>query len=406
MVTRILTDAKSGFATNSTYDVRTAQEQFVRLIKFFDNCGACGITRIASHYGKSGTYTTSSPLISLNGAAFDYWDATNQAGCNAWAVYRFGNATVPFYMLIQWAIYTTTNFNFGDSPGNPGTHYDTSWGGVGIAFAMRQDGTSPWAGGTANVGADAKGATVWTPGTSNVFVWPRSCSPGGGGNSTRAHTMPLYLGSWSDSGLYTMIRTHVVVDENNVIIVTDYHGVCAPVYTYFGKYTPQPGLTPPVPYFCIRDANLPILQTGTGLTYGSIANNTSIGQDGGIAIPAPTATETVSGLFLDVPFNAANTSVNWNTSPVSGSGATFVETPLLLLSAEGSYLGLVGMSDTFARQTYSQNYMSTMNNKSRVIFTRLDSSSGIQRPCLTVPWSPNAPARGTCSTRDGYEITV
>lgn len=131
---------------------RRAQEAYVSLTRFLTSSYAAelGIQRIAYNTGSA---------AGGNG----YWDQAQAIGNNAFSVYRFMSASVPFNMLLQ---YCSTNGTFGNSPGDPGT-LDAGTGGptIGIAFAARTDGNNAWNGTTLNNGNDSKSSTlVWTSG--------------------------------------------------------------------------------------------------------------------------------------------------------------------------------------------------------------------------------------------------
>lgn len=98
---------------------------------------------------------------------------------------------------------------------------------VGLSIAFREDGTSPWNGGTDNDGADGIGDPsgigqyVWTAGSSTVHVFPRSNNPGGSYDSDKDDTF-LISGN-TGNGLYNIDITygflHGIADEDNFAIV-------------------------------------------------------------------------------------------------------------------------------------------------------------------------------------------
>ena len=138
------------------------QEHYVAWVNFFRHCETNGLcTVVASQYGSGGT-------------GEDFHDQANPAGENAFTYAEWDAGTLRFGVLVQWADAS----NFGSSPGNPALLSDTTFDGVGLQMAFREDGTSPWSGTTNDNGADSKGTPVWTPGTSTVHVFPRSNNPG------------------------------------------------------------------------------------------------------------------------------------------------------------------------------------------------------------------------------------
>ncbi len=295
---------KSGYASNANSDARSAQEVFVRLTKLFDNAGSLGVTRIASCFGlnTSGSSNVGASVpIALNGGGFGYWDEQNQAGTNAWVVYRFGNATVPFYVLLQWTLFDIASHAMGAAPGYPASHPDTSWAGVGISIAARSDGSSPWGGSTTNNGFDVKTNPMWTTGSNGLlWVWPRCNAPGGAlFNGSRAALAQLTLNSITDGSTPVRSRVTVAMDENNIFIANDARGAYNYDVFYFGKYIPISGTNPPVPYWSFQDSNDGPFATNTA--FGPVAPVTGTTRDGGIGLLSASASGTVGIMTYDCP---------------------------------------------------------------------------------------------------------
>lgn len=442
MALKVLSNVKiGGFLSSNFKDVRGMQEGFVRLIKFFDNCSSIGVSRIASNYGLAvSPYASSSPSINLNALGFGYWNDQINAGPNAWAVYKFNNATVPFYVLIQWGVAATDSNSgnaFGFAPGNPGTvpgQAFTGDGGIGIQVAMRSDGGNPWNGTTNNNGADTKGSTVWTaPTIDKLFIWPRSNSPGGtqvaGTQSipgSRAHCNSILHSSQSDIGTAILTIFTVIADENNVLINNDLRGTGNHNIFYFGKYLPISGTSPPVPYWSFSDDNQPNFLQGlqTIGTLTAVTGSTSL-RDGGIAISNPTVSGTVVGFCYDVPDpgmwgSTANFSADSANQIVTGSsvpsGSVFLERSLVLYANEqttngSTIFGLVGYSSDFLRCINSRHSYQTLSGGFRVALgsgggfggspgTGGNTSAGK----WTAPWVPGMVPFGMHNDRNGTEF--
>jgi hypothetical protein len=221
------------------------QELFKNCFDFFEQMVTAGYaTRIALQYGASGTGT-------------DYHDGANPFGENAFFVYRMDGATsgntasdrdgvtlpdFDYYVLVQWADAAA----FGTTPGNPGKLNDAVADGVGIAVAVREDGTSPWGGTTNNDGTDTKGATVWTDGGSTVHVFPTSNEILRGVTVTNKENLRLLIDFTSTGG-----RVHMVGDADSFAILLDGSDDTSYAVTYFGVYYPLPGLTPSMPLVCL-----------------------------------------------------------------------------------------------------------------------------------------------------------
>lgn len=233
------------------------QELFTVVYNFLNS----KYTRIACNFGTAGT-------------GFDFFDGANPSGENAFAVFRANSAANPFNILIQWA----DSSPFGSSPGNPGLlQASSSSDGVGVMVAFREDGTNPWAGGTANAGADAKGATVWTPGSSTLHVLGRSNTTGGS-HATNKENM-FTLGDLPSPGQFG--RMHCVGDDDGFAILTDISDDGTYQALYAGAYTPRSGLTITHPLCIVINPQLSTFWvTGSAQTYGSTTGYTNY--EGGI----------------------------------------------------------------------------------------------------------------------------
>ena len=433
MAYKFLSDAKFGFANPGTAsDFRPVQELFVRLTKFLDHATGSGVTRIASNYGfntSGSTIVSSVPLIALNGQGFGYWDESVQAGTNAWAVWRFGNAYTPFYVILQWTDFVSVATTFGTAPGYPGSHPDTSFAGVGIQVAACSDGTAAWAGSTRNDGTDIKRNPAWITGSNGMsFVWPRCNSPGGGTlfSGSRSAFMSVANATLTE-GTTNLCRWRLTaaLDENNLFIATDNKGNFVYNVFHFGKYVPISGTNPPVPYFCYNSTNASVYTADTSIGAQIPITGSTNTLDGGIAAAVPTRSGTVGTLLLssfhpgivadspgyicpEPPFN--NLTASLGTTPGQGNvgWGMYNEFPICLASSEWptysqvNFNGTVGYSYDFLRLVpIGVQPGITFNSGSRLC---VGSSIASSTPRFTIPWSSSFGQMYTSWTRDGIEV--
>lgn len=346
MATHIITDITCGYngagiQSSTAYDWRLIQETYVSLINFFDTLTPIGVERIACNYGKAkSSWGSSSPYnYGVTGTGLDYWDKTDSAGPNSWVVYRWNNATVPFYMIMQWS-FKYNGEPFGNAPGDPGQASHSiggSQGGIGVQFVYRADGTNPWNGTMNNDGSDTKGSVCWisSPGDNNLYIFSRTNSINGTEPyaTTKNYFMSFYhhVSRSSSSNYGTNIPTTMttaIVDENNVFIANDLGYFNMPTIVYFGKFTPAKDISyvNSGSYLSIADSynsSTSGLFAAQGLDYifGKKVPETSLNaRDGGIAHPNPVS-GTV-GFSMQGFINYASTYVNPTSdaySNVSGS---------------------------------------------------------------------------------------
>ena len=271
---------------------------------------AKGITLIASCKGAGSS-----------GTGFDYYGTANAVGTNTWAVFLFGNATVPFYVLLQT---TTYNVTVGTSPGAPGAAY---YNGLCIQVVLRPDGSSPWAGTTSANGSDTKGTPVWTANSSGLCVFPRQNSYGGSYSTNKQ-----YLQSLTTSTSASGYRSHFVIDENTIWFSCDSFASAVGTFHsnfYFGKYTPftlgfdsQHSLaTATVPYVMLGDAfnnTSNILNLGGSPLYGPLTTPT-ISYNGGVVNPVSPVSGTI-GFYGDTLYGVwVQQVLNPNTGYAGGT---------------------------------------------------------------------------------------
>lgn len=250
----------------------------VNVFRFIRYCATNGLcTVIASNFGASAT-------------GEDYHDGANPLGENAWIVAAWNTGIgQDFYVMFQWADAVT----WGTAPGNPGLIDASTFDGIGIQMAVRDDGGNPWAGTQNDDGADTKGATpgvgpIWIDGPSTVHVFPRSNAAGG----THASLTQNYM-RHLDHGTGGRGRAHFVANENTILMIHDVtqsgsgndglysHAVC------MGHYTPATHLagllTTPFVMFS-TDTDNGFWGLGTSVPYGD-TTGTGARQGGIVALP-------------------------------------------------------------------------------------------------------------------------
>jgi hypothetical protein len=412
MPTHVLSDAALGYYYGSsiqlTTDTRILQEAFCLLNNFLAGCSDTGVTRIASYYGAA----QSNAYMTVTGTGFGTWDTGASAGTNAWVLYRFGSAVVPFYVLIQWC---GMGIALGATGAPASYQVSTPTGACLVAsFAYRPDGSSPWNGTTNNNGADTKGSLVWKSGS---YIFPRSNSLYGTDVAT-ASRMLVMLGV---TNLITHastphVRMYVVLDEDNFIVTFDIASSvntsreAFQAMTYFGKFTPmQDMFYSSQPYWCMTDGNYAnVLGNKFGNSYvfgqktfaGTDGYTNNPNMEGGIAHPS-VLSGTV-GYSIDTPGWSMMQNVYTNPGPeytttTSATTGSFTETPLLLIMNEASsvsgFTGLVGYSD-WLRTIFGVMPYTTLNNKTRIAIGPAPFSIK-----YTVPWSSGSYAPGTNISR-------
>ena len=230
-----------------------SMDAFVAIVKEFDRVGN-NLTRIASNFGTAGT-------------GFDYSFQANPPGENAWAVWSKAAAAGTYYIAVQWSY----NNVFGAAPGNPGD-VPTDFA-VGIQMAYDTTGTSPWNGGTANAGADAKGTPVWVANGGNLVVHPRSNGTSGTFATNLEASVQAY--QWGAANN----RLQIVMDDDYVWIGHS-EGSSPASYNrmlYMGPYTAAAGVSPVVPLCMYQTDQNVNLDTDVGtLTNADMANEGGI----------------------------------------------------------------------------------------------------------------------------------
>jgi hypothetical protein len=379
-------------------------EEFVTLYNFLNtDCASIGVTRIAYYAGASGSAT----MGYWNAGGADYSQAP---GANAYALFRFGSATIPFYVLIQsvnargstYISYENTVTKPCGLSGSTATNTCNTL----ISFAMKLDGTSPWAGGTANAGADNKtsgSGAVWLAGASTLAAFPRCNSIGG--NAAKAESMCQLSGyqiaGTGDDAYHNIItygcRMHILADENNLLILSDTQANSTYSAIYFGKYIPRTDVTVQIPYVLLY---MPVQSNSVlfpRFNYGVAAsNNTTIsftaGGDGGIVHPV--ASNGVKICYLDYP--SLFTDARFHSSKSVRIAGRYDTIPFWLGMNEGvgSY-GLLGTTE-FIRMCVNVPTHFTSDDRTVAVF----GSANPLHAKLLVPWDGKT-APGSGITREG-----
>ena len=384
---------------SSGMGVNAGNEAFVTVYNLFNNLSSIGVTRIAYNKGNGGT-------------GMSYWDQGTPPGNDAWALFRFGNATIPFYVLIQGGNNTTvTGATYSGYAGCTPCIASSSnssialgqYGCVAIAVAMRLDGTSPWGGTTVNTGTDTKGSPVWTPGASTLAVFPRTNALYGNRATNRDACTPVILSGLNNSSYpdVTMgIRINVLVDENNILFACD--SGCDGSYCmfYFGKYIPKTGITSQIPYVMLNNyfvTSAPFLNIGNNSSYyygptdySSAVYGAGVG-DGGIIHPiASVGTKSVTvdwcGSLIASQFNPSK------ASPFLGRWDLL---PPHLVMYEAPYFGTLGTIGFFKYVVNVETHMLTPDLRNVVLGTGV-----VNDIKMLVPWD-GVTVPGTGISRSG-----
>lgn len=272
-----------------------SRDLFSCLVQFFDAV----FTRIASNAGTSPTGTASLALPGATGAS-------NASGENAWGVWKWvkpDGSNIYIHMVWSW----NNNFNLGPAiPVGGANTTDT----VGIQFAQRADNGNPWAGGTANAGADTKTNPVWTAGGSTLCVYPRGNGPGGSGATALS-----FVENFASS-LVAGWRLQCIKDDDALCIFFDNGGTGGyDAFVIFSRYTVHPSITPTFPlmcHVCFQGTNLEAVQTIPNTeTWGTLTGTSTT--EGGAVVNAGDGVRAFSTYVIG-GLNIANLEPNGYTS--------------------------------------------------------------------------------------------
>lgn len=389
-----------------------SSEAFTSLYNWLTTSGStvAGIQLIANN---SGSRTTI-------GGGFGYWDKTTPVSNNCFAVFKFLSASIPYHMLLQVGTGSTAAAAFGQIPGNPGVLADggvgmSANGGLGVQFAMNIDGSNPWNGDVAKVGADRKGTPVWTSGSSKLLVWPRANSVNGLYCTGSNFGIPNFTGSMQlcttilgqrqvNGNSTTGSRLHAATDGDNIIFVRDAFDVLNTYsFIWFGPYDINSGsslsqtkLTPSAAYCMLSQQTEtsglnPSVSVGIANVYGTVPGDTAL--EGGIAHPDPR---------FGVVGCSADTLGMWTSGTVHPNllypTPRYNELPISLFMNEkvsGTFsMGMLGQT-SFMRLVNGFWNGDTNADKTRVVLGCTPTTVNASK--FTMPWSPTAqpPLSGT-----------
>jgi len=362
----------------------SVQVFFVNAYNFLNNnTGSLGIQRLAYHTGAKGT-----GMVNVRG--MNYYDQPEPAGENAFAVFRFLSASIPFDVLIQWAGAGGT----GTAPGNPGlVNNAATTNTFSVAFAQRLDMSTSWGGSTNNNGMDAKSTPVWTSSSvSSTYYHPRSNDAVRGG--VHAASKQNMMGG---NALATAIlRHHFIADYDNFIILNDVNGTPSYELYCFCAYTPMSGLSVEAPYFSTFDSALPT--AGTTM-YGPPAGTTP---GGGIGYPGGGSSGSVAVGFDRIGTTFFQTTLGQpNFAFPTGH---WDEMPLIIGLYETTPTNIVGMCGQhfeLLREVYNIATHDTNADGSRAVMG-VATQAAVK---LTIPFDTGT-TPGSGITRTGVQFTA
>lgn len=361
-------------------------EAFTGLYNFLTSSYAqsVGIQQIAYNTGSGGT-------------GMGWWDSATPSGENAWACFKFASASIPFYMLIQYNNSDTSNSitgqSFGTAPGSPaqlgaGASYVA---GLGIQFAMDDNGGNVWNGTVLNNGQDNKGTIVWMSGsaTGSLFVFPRSNSAGGSHATQRQNMFPMVQAVTSNvNGIkQSGARVHILVDQNNFMYLHDIAYDGSYQVTYFGKYDVRPDITSSLPPYLMigykTENTNPTPNYALSTIYGTTAGNTDV--EGGIIMPLTAAyganngQQGVKGMSIDL---VPNFLFDGRFHPNSTfSPAKYDVYPAFVALNESPIFGFLGRINFFS-MCYGLPSHATDSTKTRAVFGANNQAAAK----MVVPW--------------------
>lgn len=360
----------------------SVQTAFINVYNFLNNnTGTLGIQRIAFHTGSKDTGMTDT-------RGMNFYDQANPAGQNSWACFCFSSASVPFYVLVQWAGSTAV----GTAPGSPALFKASATTNVlGLAFASRADSGNPWNGSSGSNGLDTKGTPVWHPGASSLILAPRSNDGvrAGAHGTSRQNLLGFPVGSGTD------YRLSMVADYDNFVIMYDSANDNSYAPCIMASYTPLSGVNPQVPWVVYNDSTtLPLL---VATAYGDTAGSGT--PQGGIGYP----TVSVSGSCIPGidRYTSATFFQNTNGQPNRAFALPrFDEFPIMVgLFETPNQVGATGQLFNFYREVYNVASQDTNNDGSRAAFGTTTQA----QIKLTIPWvSGTVPGSG--ATRAGFQF--
>lgn len=340
----------AGGANTTLQTNRNLQAMFTTIWNFLDAMATAGrITRIASNYGNAASATNIAPPTNTRGIG--YWDEAVNFGYDAFGVWRFDNAAHPFYLFLELA--PTQNNAFPSASTIIGsTSYNGAIIGISVAWGLNAGAAvaSPWMGGTANAGADARanGSNVrWADPGGGLWVLPRSNMLYGNAVTNKGNSTTLVFPS-GGAGAATNWAYNIWADDDSFIVANDQNNANYWQVAGLVRFTPRTGLTYPRPY-CLG-----CLTANTVPPWGTIGSVTAASDYGGAIMPDGYTGSPVRPFYTDR--YACQTSTTYQPSNISGTNL-YDEFSMKIVATEASTTnayGVIGDIDTnFVREAYN-----------------------------------------------------
>jgi len=386
----------AGGASNAIITGRNLQAMFTTIWNLLDSHP--NLTRIASNYGNASSATNIAPTTNSRGIG--YWDESVNFGYDAFGVWRFNSALWPWYLFLELLpAQSNTISNSGQILG--ATSSALYYIGISAAWGVTAGGAAgnPWAGGTANAGADARATTRWTDPGGGVYVLGRSNSLYGTHATNKNNSLNLVrLGSQNAT-----LDWNVWVDDDSFLVSYDLGGGNAWATSGVVRYTPKSGLTVSRPYAMVTAGNADTSPPATATVIGSLAGNASA--DGGIIVPDG-ITGPVRPFLID-RFANYQASTSYQPSNVSGT-PLYDEFPVkAIVSAPLESTALVGevgyLDPRIIREVYNVPTVNTKPDLSRVFLANTTTTAALKN---SLPWDSSTAPRTFANGRTGVSASI
>lgn len=344
-------DCKSaaGGATTTIQTNRNVQAMYATIYNFLANHP--NVSLVANHYGNSASGTYLAPPTNTRGIG--YWDESTNFGYDAFSVWYFGSALHPWYLFLELPAQQGSTLPNGSK--FLGSTAPGSLAPIGMSAAWALNGAgavaSPWAGGTAKAGADARADgsnNRWTDPGGGVWVLPRSNNLYGDNTTNKANSTSLVRIDGGGSG--TSLCYNIWADDDSFCVAYDAND--ANVWSVAGifRVTPRASLTYPRPYLMLtQTGSLPAVPTSSG------GSTTGAADGGGVIMPTGHVGSLVRAWTTD---RYATLQANANFQPGNVSGSSLYEEWAIKIAANeasttNSY-GLLGDVDSnMLREAYN-----------------------------------------------------
>lgn len=365
----------------------TVGTAFISLYKAFKILeGAGKVIEVANNWG--------------GGSGFNYHDEASPIGTTGFFVFRIppkAPRAYSLYILVQYvnasSLAAAANFKI-----NGGTTGSTN-GMLGISFAAALSSAgadlSPWAGGTAKLGADAKASPTWAVPADGSKLWigNRSNNASGSFVATHSDTHTLFA-NVTAGALGTATRWGVVLDDDNVFFYLDAGDDGVSNIIACVQATLEASITTvPFSHVAFRV---------TGIFDGAIIGTTSGATDGfgaiEVCVPGPALGSALGTGKIGV-LNAAQAVLSkFQPSSITSK---YTEVQVSVGMEEGAALSYLGKLDAFVTALSNLANNSTLNlaTAPRIVV----GSSTVTQARLAFPWKVNATPL-TATTRDGIDF--